>query len=112
MDENIQDINEDFTNQSNKDKDNENSDKATQQTIQQYKRINGQTSSGRIVRTPHRYMHFHTKFSKNIQDYEPKYAQLMDLIIKDLKKKLIKEMKKSITHKHTILKRGFVRNSS
>ena len=86
MDENIQDINEDFTNQSNKDKDNENSDKATQQTIQQYKRINGQTSSGRIVRTPHRYMHFHTKFSKNIQDYEPKYAQLMDLIIKDLKK--------------------------
>ena len=107
MDENIQDINEDLTNQSNEDEDNENSDEAIQQTIQQYKRIKGQTSSERIVRTPHRYMHFHTKFSKNTQEYEPKYAQLMALIMEDLENKF-NERKGEIncTHKHTILKRG------
>ena len=77
MDEDVQNMNKDLTNQSNKDEDNEN----IGETIQQDERIRGQAISGRIIRTPSRYMYLYTKFSKNTQEYEPKYAQLMDLIM-------------------------------
>ena len=86
MDENIQEENEDIiTEQSNEDKDNDNSDneeeenKNINELMKRDKWIRGQTSKGRIIKTPSRYMHLHTKYSKNTKVYETKHAQLMAL---------------------------------
>ena len=51
------------------------------------KRLRGQTLKYRIIKTSLRYMHLHTKYSKNTQDYKPKYAQLMALIMQDMETK-------------------------